>query len=74
MGPSQILATLNALGVGDLDLIRVRLDEAQQACLRLDLGELAAKLGEAKDALQQADMKTYRRRVETVVSRLGHLR
>jgi hypothetical protein len=74
MGPSQILATLNALGVGDLDLIRVRLDEARQACLRLDLDDLAAKLAEAEGALQQADMKTYRRRVETVVSRLGHLR
>jgi hypothetical protein len=29
---------------------------------------------EAAAALGQADLKTYRRKLETVVSRLGHLR
>jgi hypothetical protein len=40
----------------------------------IDQPELADKLGEAVDALDRIDLKTYRRRVETVVAKLGHLR
>jgi len=72
--PSRIIATLNSLGVGDLDVICGKLDQARRACLELEQEELAARLNEAADALGRADMKTYRKRVELVVSRLGHLR
>lgn len=72
--PSKIIAVLNSLAVGELDLIRARLDEARRACLAIDERELAERLGEAERALRRADMKTYRKRVESVVSRLGHLR
>jgi hypothetical protein len=74
MSPSQIIASLNSLGIGDVALIRARLDEAREACLRMNQHELAARLEEAAAALRQADMRTYRKRVETVVARLGHLR
>lgn len=74
MRPTQIIAQLNALQVGDAESIEQRLEEARQACMQLELGELAQKLDEARAALLQADLKTYRKRLETVVARLGHLK
>ena len=72
--PTKIIATLNALNVGEMDLIRAKLDQARQACLELEQEELAARLGEASSALMKADVKTYRKRVESVISQLGHLK
>jgi len=72
--PSRIIALLNSLGVGEMESIRAKLDQARQACLALDRADLAERLDEALAALGRAEMKTYRKRVETVVSRLGHLR
>lgn len=74
MGPQQIIAWLNSIGVGEMDLLRTKLGEARDACLRLDQTELADKLDEADRALDSADLKTYRKRVETVIARLGHLK
>jgi hypothetical protein len=56
--PSQLIALLHSLSFGDLDAIRAKLDEAAAACEELGGG----------------DLKTFRKRVETAVSRLGHLR
>ena len=72
--PGQLIAFLNALSFGDLDAISAKLDEARASCLDLGQPELAAKLEEASSALRTADLKTYRRNIETVVSRLGHLK
>jgi len=74
MDRSQLIAYLNAIGVGELDSIRTKLREARAACVGLQCSDLAIKLDEAAAALDRADMKTYRKRVETVVARLGHLR
>jgi hypothetical protein len=74
MTATQIIASLNSLHVGQFDTIQARLEQARQACLGLELEELALKLEEAGTALRGADLKTYRKRVETVVARLGHLR
>lgn len=74
MNTSQLIAFLNAIEIGQMDSIRAKLDEAKRACVALDQAELANKLGEATEALSRADLKTYRRRVETVIARLGHLR
>ena len=74
MTPSQLIAFLNAMSVGDLVSLRAKLEEARQACLALGLPDLADRLAEAGSALAAADLKTYRRAVETVVSRLGHVR
>ena len=73
MSASQIMSHLKALRVGDLDAMRGKLQLAREACGELDQNELAGKLDEAMTALDQADMKTYRKRVETVIARLGHL-
>jgi len=72
--PSKIIATLNSLGVGDIEVIRTKLDQARHACLELDRADLAERLGEASSALGRAEMKIYRKRIESVVSQLGHLR
>lgn len=74
MNPSQLIAFLNAMTCGDLDSIAAKLDEAQSACSGLGESELAGKLGEARTALLGGDLKTYRKRVETVVAALGHVR
>ena len=74
MTAGQLIAFLHALNLGDLEALSVKLREAHGACLALDRPELAACLDEAAGALRQGDVKTYRRRLETVVSRLGHLR
>jgi len=72
--PSRLIALLNALQWGALDGIESKLREAHAVCLELECPDLAAKLDEASAALRVGDVKTYRRNVETVVSRLGHLR
>lgn len=72
--PQQLIAFLNAIRVGALDGIRAKLGEARQRCLDLDQPELADRLTEAEQALASADMKTYRKRIETVIARLGHLK
>ena len=74
MNISQLIALLNSINVGEIDTIRARLGEARQACLDLEQCELVAKLEEAEEALARFDLKTYRKRVETVVAKLGHLR
>ena len=72
--PARIIAALNAIHVGEMDTIRTKLDEARRACLNLQQIELAARLDEATSALLRADFKTYRKRVASVISQLGHLK
>ena len=71
---SRIIASLNSLSLGKTEVISAELAEARQACLELDERELADRLGEAHGALLRGDVETYRKRVESVVSRLGHRR
>lgn len=72
--PARIIAALNALHRGEMDGIRAKLEQARRACLELNQAELAERLEEASDALRRADVRTYRRRVESVISQLGHLK
>ncbi|MDX1388279.1 MAG: hypothetical protein R3344_03770 [Acidobacteriota bacterium] len=74
MTPSQLIAFLNAMSCGDLDSLAAKLDEARCACEALDQTELAMKLYDARGALLDGDLKSYRKSVETVVARLGHLK
>ena len=74
MSPSQLIALLNSLATGDLESLKSRLDEAAAACAALGQDELVATLGEARASLLVGDLRTFRRRVEKVVSKLGHLR
>ena len=74
MTPTQVIALLNAMTCGDLDSISTKLEEAHAACVQMGAGDLAGKLGEARAALLDGDLKVYRKRVETVVAGLGHVR
>lgn len=74
MTPSQLIAMLNAMTCGDVDSLAAKLTEARESCVDLSCPDLAELLEEARTALQGADLKTYRKRIETVVARLGHLR
>lgn len=74
MNPSQLIAFLNSLNVGELDSLASKLGEARRACVDLGEEELADNLGEAQQALTHADLKLYRKRVHHVLARLGHLR
>ncbi len=74
MNVSQLIAYLNALHVGEMDGILAKLAEARRVCVDLDRSELADKLDEASEALSRADLKRYRKSVETVIARLGHVR
>jgi hypothetical protein len=71
---AQLIALLNSLNFGDLDAIRIRLSEAEQALGELGHAEVGTIVGEARTALAGGDLKTYRKRVATAISRLGHLR
>lgn len=74
MNASQLIAALNSINVGELDGVRAKLEEARLACSGLQQEELASMLTEAESALMRADLETYRKRIETVIARLGHLR
>ena len=74
MSPSQLIAFLNALHLGDVAALGAKLDEASAACARLGHDDLADHLRNARTALSTGDVKTYRRRIETVLARLGHIR
>ena len=74
MTAAQLVTHLNALNVGEMDRVREKLAEARDACAAIDQADLAEKLGEASAALDRADLKTYRKRVETVIAKLGHLK
>jgi hypothetical protein len=74
MDRSQLMAFLQSLTVGELAGIRTKLDQAREACIEIEQGDLAEKLHQAERALDDADMRTYRKRVETVIARLGHVR
>jgi hypothetical protein len=74
MTPAQIIGSLNALHRRELGVIRTTLNEARRACLELRQETLAQQLDEADQALRNADLRTYRKRVETVIARLGHLK
>ena len=72
--PSQVIAILNALTHGDLEAIGTKLEEARGACEALGHGEVASVVAEARGALFVGDLRTYRKKVETAVAKLGHLR
>jgi hypothetical protein len=74
MDPSKIIANLHSLNLGEMAAIRAKIEEARVACSELDRSDLAEKLNEAGEALDRADLKTYRKRLETVIAHLGHLK
>lgn len=74
MTAQQLIAFLNALSLGDLESLLGKLDEARGALATLGHDDLVATIGDAQGALRAGDVKTYRRKVQTAIARLGHLK
>ncbi len=68
------ISTLNSLAMGDLERIRHRLREVGATLVTCGEAELTRMLSEAEAALGRGDVPLFRKRVQHVVSRLGHLR
>ncbi len=60
--------------MGDLERIRQHLQEVGASLAAGGEAELAEMLSEAENALGRGDAPLFRKRVQHVVSRLGHLR
>ena len=69
-----LLSTLNATDVGTLESIAAKLRHVQDALAELDQPELAARAGEAIDALARGDVAELKRGRAFLQSKIGHLR
>lgn len=74
MGWRETIVSLNSLGVGDLEAIQKKLVVTRLALGEHGQAELAERVAEAAAALDRADLPEYRRLLNLVVSRLGHLK
>ena len=74
MNKKALIDTLNSLTVGQFSTIQSRLDEVRAATREAGLDEIATILDEARSALDEFDLKSFRKRVQHAVSRLGHVR
>lgn len=70
----RIIAELNSLTIGDIDLLKERLDRSAKAIQELGQEELARKLVEARGCLDRGDVAGYKKGVQNVVSKLGHVK
>ncbi len=51
-----------------------KLERGREACRELKQDDLSETLREASEALSELDLGTYRKRLATVIARLGHVR
>ena len=70
----RAIVTLNSLQMGDVDRILLRLEQVTEVLTDLSQEALVQSIQEAREAIRQADLPLFRKRVQHVVSRLGHLR
>ncbi len=70
----RIISTLNSIHLGELDRIVRRLDEVRDVLQDLEKPELEDYVNKARAAIQGGDLPLFRKRIQHVVSRLGHLR
>jgi hypothetical protein len=70
----EIIVSLNNLGIGDLDAMERKIEMARQEIRTSGHEELAGRLDEAVAALRRGQFGEYRRLLNLVVSRLGHLK
>jgi hypothetical protein len=70
----QVISVLNSIEVGAIERIAGRLEEARRLLADMGQADLVAKLAEADEAIRCGDVPLFRKRLQNVVSRLGHLR
>lgn len=69
-----LLSTLNAMDVGTLDSIAVKLGQVRQALAEMGEADLARRADETAGALGRGDLAEFRRGRAFLQSRIGHLR
>lgn len=72
MTTKALIDVLNNLTSGELSRLSVRLADVRAAARDMGLDEVVALLDEATAALDASDLKTFRRKIQHAVSRLGH--
>lgn len=70
----KAISTLNSLRIGEIERLLCRLDEVRGALGEIGEPELLDTLEQARSAITQGDLPLFRKRVQHVISRLGHLR
>jgi hypothetical protein len=69
-----LIEVLNNLTAGELSRLHARVADVRDEASRLGLAEVTTILDEARAALDAGNLKTFRRRLQHAVSRLGHVR
>ncbi|MFN7974614.1 MAG: hypothetical protein U0166_20055 [Acidobacteriota bacterium] len=69
-----IIVELNSLNLGEISGLVEKLRQSHDALVGLGQAELAAKVGEARTALEKGDVAAFRKLQLQVVSKLGHVR
>jgi len=69
-----LLSTLNAMDVGTLDNIALKLHQVRQALAEMGESDLARRANETAEALGRGDLAEFRRGRAFLQSRIGHLR
>lgn len=72
MTTRALIEVLNNLMTGEFARVAARLGEVRREVRLMGLDDVAAILDEAVAALDAADLKTFRRKIQHAVSRLGH--
>jgi hypothetical protein len=69
-----LLSTLNATDVGTLESIAEKLRQVQDELAAIDQPELAARAGQAIQAIGRGDVVEFKRARAFLQSKIGHLR
>jgi len=69
-----LLSTLNATDIGTLESIAAKMRQVQDELLAMEQPDLAARAGDAVDALARGDVVEFRRGRAFLQSKIGHLR
>jgi hypothetical protein len=72
--PRELILRLNNLGIGDLGVLRTRLGTIRNELVEMGQADLSARMDQAMKALADGEIDEYRRLVNQIVSRLGHVR
>lgn len=70
----RLISTLNSIHIGELDRILSRLEGVRTGLREIHRPELEDCLDQAQRAIQHGDLGLFRKRIQHLVSRLGHLR
>ena len=72
--PRELILRLNNLGIGDLGVLRTRLGTIRNELTEMGQPDLSVRMDQAMKALANGELDEYRRLVNQIVSRLGHLK